>query len=148
MGQEQERAQEALSAFVKGPRRVQEILTAIDALAQPGAVSGARAAMLDAFVELELLRGLVQGLAIALPSCARCGEHLAAYVEKERIDETDSHRCLACFEDLSPDGRDDYQPLPWGALTGQIEALAQAWRLQQVPSADPASVVQKAFAFR
>lgn len=140
--------QQAVDAFVGGPRKVQEILAALDELARSGADSGARRAILDVLVELELLRGLVSGVVNALPTCVRCGEHLAAYSDKELLDTQDKCRCHACFEDLHADGKDDFKPLPWGALTEKLEALVRLWREKQVPPPDPVSIAQMAFPFR
>lgn len=140
--------QMALDAFVGGPRKVQAILDAVDELTRSGADSGARRAMLDVLVELELLRGLVSGMANALPTCVRCGEHLAAYSDKELLDEQDTCRCHACFEDLPVDDRTDYKPLPWCALVEKLEGMVRMWREKQVPPPDPASVAQMALPFR
>ena len=139
-----------LGAFVEGPRNVQGILAAIDGLTRAGVDSAAQQAMLDTLVELEELRALVMVLFNVLPPCTRCGEHLSAHAEKqsELIGEPVGQRCHACFEDLTPDDREEYVSLPWEDLTDRLEAIYSAWKKSSVPTPDPESITQKAFSFR
>lgn len=137
-----------LEAFVKGPRRVQEILTAIDSLAPSEAHSEARRAMLDVLVELELLRHVSEELFNVLPSCSMCCSYLASHVDKEADAEfgEPSHYCPSCYEDLSDDDKRGCEELPWAKVAETLSTLrGMAFEL---PAPDPASVVQASFAFR